>query len=227
MPRLPRNLSDHRAYHVLNRGVERAPVFDFDEDMRYAELLLVALKKSFAVKLYAYCLMPNHWHFLLEQEEHGAISAFVGAFTRTQASTLREARGTVGQGYVYQGRFRSFPVRPQELLRVTKYVERNALTAGLVSAAEDWRFGSLHQRVHQTDLASGLLDPLPLPSDWPRLVNEPLHDQELRAFRKSVQSGLRLGEARPRRGKSAPSQPKNKYLGSEKNAGAGPVVGAG
>jgi putative transposase len=217
MPRHARNIVDERIYHVCNRGVERAPVFDHDDDMVYAELLLASLRRDFPVKIYAYCLMPNHWHMLVAQTEPHALSRFVGAFTRTQAETLRECRGTLGRGYVYQGRFESFPVRAPELLRVTKYVERNALTGGLVAAAERWRFGSLYHRLLRSELAAQVLEPMPLPSDWVRVVNQQLDDGEWREFKKSMRSGLRLGEKRPGRGGAKKDEaPRRQPLASPK-----------
>ena len=59
----------------------------------------------------------------------------------------RVAHQTVGYGPLYQGRFKSFPVEADEgFLSVCRYVERNALSAGLVKRAEDWRLGQLVAR---------------------------------------------------------------------------------
>jgi putative transposase len=54
-------------------------------------------------------------------------------------------------GHVYQGRFKSFPIAADEhLLAVLRYVERNPLRAGLVTRAEEWRWGSLYRRTQGT-----------------------------------------------------------------------------
>ena len=53
---------------------------------------------------------------------------------------------TGGTGHLYQGPFKSFPCQSDEhFLTVCRYVERNALSGNLVTAAEDWQYGSLHR----------------------------------------------------------------------------------
>ena len=76
-----------------------------------------------------------------------------------------------------------------------EYVERNALRAGLVERAEDWRWGSLHQRTHQAD-GPPLCDwPLPQPPDWTEYVNAPQTEAELEAIRRCVRRGRPYGDA--------------------------------
>ena len=56
---------------------------------------------------------------------------------------------TAGEGPVYQGRLKSFPVQDDEhFLRVARYVERNAYSAGLCERPEAWQWGSLHHWSH-------------------------------------------------------------------------------
>lgn len=61
------------------------------------------------------------------------------------ASVRRYQRYYAGSGHVWQGRFKAFPIEQDEhLLAVLRYVERNALRAGLVGRAEDWPYSSLY-----------------------------------------------------------------------------------
>jgi len=56
----------------------------------------------------------------------------------------RVAHRTVGYGHLYQGRFKSFPVQSDDyLLTVLRYIEQNAVGAGLVARAEHWRWSGL------------------------------------------------------------------------------------
>jgi putative transposase len=99
-------------------------------------------------------------------------------------------------GPVYQGRFKSFPVQEDDhLLTVGRYVERNALRAGLVRRAENWRWSSLWQRGRGR--AAGLLDegPVALPDDWPGPVHGVQTEAELAALRRSVVRGSPFGDA--------------------------------
>ncbi len=108
----------------------------------------------------------------------------------------QRAKLRVGYGHLYQGRFKSFPIEGDDhFYSVVRYVERNALRAGLVQRAQDWPWGTLHRRVRK---AAGplLCDwPLPQPSDWPEYVNSPQTDAELEGVRRSVRRGCPFGSA--------------------------------
>jgi putative transposase len=81
---------------------------------------------------------------------------------RCQCACWHARYHNTGSGHLYQGRFKSFPVQTDEhFLTVCRYVERNALRAGFVQRAEDWRGCSLWQRRNGTELARKLL------SEWP------------------------------------------------------------
>jgi len=67
-----------------------------------------------------------------------------------------------------------------------RYVERNALRAGLVTRAEDWRWCSLWQRRHVRDTIPLAECPVPLPENWLEVVNEPMTERELMAIRLAV-----------------------------------------
>jgi len=104
---------------------------------------------------------------------------------------------TVGSGHLYQGRFKAFPIEDDaHYLTVLRYVERNALRAGLCASAEQWRWGSLAHRLapllpgRKELLAEG---PLPLPRDWVARVNRPQSAKELEALRQSVNRGQPFG----------------------------------
>ena len=94
----------------------------------------------------------------------------------------RVSHRTVGYGHLYRGRFKAFPVQTDEhLLHVLRYVERNALSAGLVRCAELWRWGSLWARDHGDDALKAMVcdGPVARPKDWTALVNEAISAREL------------------------------------------------
>ena len=103
-----------------------------------------------------------------------------------------------GEGHVYQGRFKSFPIQNDEhFFTVCRYVERNALRAELVERAEDWLWGSLWHWLQKPEPGTGLLSPWPIPRlpRWVERVNEPLTATELAAIRTSAKRGSPFGEA--------------------------------
>jgi putative transposase len=183
-------------YHALNRANRRAPLFTDAGD--YAAFLraLADAQAEHPLRLLAYCIMPNHWHLVLWPERDRSLSPFVGWLTLTHTQRWHALRGTAGSGHLYQGRFKSFPVEADEhVLTLCRYVERNALRAGLVALAEDWPWGSLWQRhagpvADRPALAAG---PVPLPVGWAEWVNAPQTAAEEAALRRCGRRGQPFG----------------------------------
>ncbi len=95
----------------------------------------------FPCRILAYQLMSNHWHFVRQPSEDGAMSNFLRWVTLTRTQRYHAHYGTLGQGHVYQGRFKSFPIQDDDdLFVVARYVERNAVRAHWVDRAVDWRW---------------------------------------------------------------------------------------
>lgn len=146
------------------------------------------------MRIVAYCLLPNHWQFVLWPENDGDLSAFLQRLTNTHTQPWQRAKNKVGYGHLYQGRFKSFPVETDDhFYTVVRYVERNASRANLVEKAELWRWGSLWRRVHQ--VRTPLLRPWSVaePRNWAELVNEPQTEAEFTAIRRCIQRGRPFG----------------------------------
>ena len=91
--------------------------------------------------------MPNNWHLVLQPSEDGGMSNFLRWVTLTHTMRDHAHYRTAGEGHVYQGRFKSFPVQDDGHFHVLcRYVERNAQRAELVERAEDWRWGSGYRK---------------------------------------------------------------------------------
>ena len=171
-------------------------IFDKDGDYEAFERVLVETLECRPMRLCSYCLMPNHWHLILWPEDDGDLAAFMQRLTITHARRWQEHRHCVGDGHVYQGRYKSFPIQSDSYFyNVVRYVERNALRANLVSMAEAWRWGSLWRRTQGTTKERQILSrwPLPRPRSWLELVNDPQTDEEVAAIRKSVNRGVPYG----------------------------------
>ena len=181
-------------FHALNRGVGKMRIFSTDRDYRAFEETIEETLRLYPMRVLAYCLMPNHWHFVLWPENDGDLSAFLRRLTNTHTQRWQRAKNKVGYGHLYQGRFKSFPVETDDhFYAVVRYVERNALRANLVEAAELWRWGSLWRRVER--VRSSLLSVWPLfePRNWVELVNRPQADAEVTAIRRCIRRGRPFG----------------------------------
>jgi putative transposase len=199
MPRTARVAPGGLAYHVLNRAVGRMRLFGVEGDFEAFQRVMIEAHQRHPIRILSFCVMSNHWHFVVWPEEDGQLTAFFRWLTHTHAMRWRVAHRTVGYGPLYQGRFKSFPVQSDDhLLTVARYVERNALTAGLVARAEAWRWGSLRARLHGDDPTRPLLSPWPegLPANWVDRVNAPLSAKELDRLRVSLKRGRPYGDER-------------------------------
>jgi putative transposase len=184
-------------YHVLNRANARLPMFQKDGDyLAFERILGEAWEHVPGMRLLAYCLMPNHWHSVLGPRRDGELSDFGHWLTLTHTQRWHAHYHNVGAGHLYQGRFKSFPIGADEhLLQVCRYLERNALRAGLVQRAEAWRWCSLWQRQHAGQAEKVHLSPwlVEEPGDWCTQVNRPQSEADLAALRGSVQRGRPYG----------------------------------
>lgn len=198
MPRTRRAAPGGYVYHVLNRGVGRLRLFSDPRDYEaFLEILDETLAK-FPLRICGFCLLPNHWHFVVWPERDGQLAAFFQRLGVTHVTRWARAKGRVGYGHVYQGRFKSFPVQTDEsFCRVVRYVERNALRAKLVEQAQDWPWSSLWIRQRGSEAQRGWLSTWPVrrPRDWCQYVNRPETAAELVAMRHSIQRGTPYGSA--------------------------------
>jgi len=182
MPRNARIAPGGQVYHVLNRSVARLPLFRKEADYEAFERILLEAQAKHPTRLLAWCLMRNHWHFVIWPRVDGELTAFMRWLAHTHVMRWHVAHGTVGCGHLYQGRFKSFPIqRDEHFLTVCRYVERNALSAKVVKRAEDWRWSSLWVRRQGGKELRALLSDWPVtrPRNWVKLVNEPMSAKEL------------------------------------------------
>ena len=196
MPRRRRYQIDGHVYHILNRAAKRARLFNVASDYQAFERVLeetIFLHRP-DVAVFAYCVMPNHWHLVASPSAPDSLSVFMHRLTTTHARLWHHRTKTTGEGAVYQGRFASIPIQSdRHFLIVCRYVERNALRASLVSRAEDWPWCSLSRRLAGSP---AWLAPWPVerPGSWEREVNTPQTLAELESLRQATRTGRPFGD---------------------------------
>jgi putative transposase len=165
MARQARVVIPDAPHHVTQRGNRRQQTFFRDSDyLAYLHLAAEAFSEA-GVEVWAYCLMPNHVHLIAAPGRPDALAKAVGAthVRYTRQVNLRE-RWT---GYLWQGRFASFPMDEPYLRQCARYVGLNPVRAGLVARAADWPWSSVRAHI------DGRHDPLITPSRLAeRLGNE-------------------------------------------------------
>ena len=185
MPRPARISVANGCYHVLNRGNGRGEVFHTDGDYAAFMKLIGDACERLKMRVLAYCMMPNHFHLVLQPHKAGDLSRWMQWLTTSHVRRYHRHYGT--SGHVWQDRYKSFPIEADDhLYAVLRYVERNPLRATLVDRAQDWPWSSLRLwRLHNRPsyLTGG---PMSRPADWVRRVNRADSEAELEALRKSV-----------------------------------------
>lgn len=196
MPRVARNAPKGLIYHALNRAVARLPLFEKVADYEAFERVVGEAHAKFPLEVLAYCVMPNHWHFVLRPLKEGQLTAFLRWVAHTHTMRWHAHHHTSGTGHLYQGRFKAFPVEDDDhFYTVVRYVERNALRAGLVAQAQEWRWSSLWRRHRGDAEARALLAPWPLPRPraWVDYINAPQTEAELESLRQAVRRNSPFG----------------------------------
>jgi putative transposase len=180
--------------HVLNRAVRRATLFATTQDYLAFERVVSEALQRFPTRLLGYCVMPNHWHLVL-WPIGSEVPQLMHWLTLTHAKRWHLAHGSERTGPVYQNRYRAIPVQGDvHLIRLIRYVERNPVRAGLVTHAEEWRWGSLWAHVNSCDPLPLAVWPSPKPEGWVELVNAPQPLRDTEAIRFSIERGRPFGD---------------------------------
>ena len=194
MARLARVVAPGIPHHVTQRGNRRQPVFFGDDDYETYRGLLADGCRAAGVAVWAYCLMPNHVHLILVPQDADGLRAALGEAHRRYSRQVNFREGW--RGYLWQGRFASFPMDEPYLLACARYVELNPVRARLARRARDWKWSSA--RAHLAGRDDGLVAVRPLldlAPDWAGLLGQELGEDEGKAIRAGERTGRPLGSA--------------------------------
>jgi len=192
MARLARVVVPGVPHHVTQRGNRRQPVFfragDYAE---YLRLLREWCDKE-KVEVWAYCLMPNHVHLIAVPGKADGLARALGEAHRRYTRMVNFRKDW--RGYLWQGRFASFPLDDDYLFRAARYVELNPVRAKLVKRPEDYRWSSA--RAHLNKEPDPLLSANRLQADtkdWQAYLRQRLSESEIDELRQHSRTGRPLG----------------------------------
>ena len=149
MARQIRKKSGTGIYHVMLRGINRQDIFEDDEDYLQMTSILRGQSERYDEKglrlspfctFYAYCLMSNHLHLLIQEREDN-ISDIVKRIGVTYAHYFNKKYER--NGHLFQDRFRSEPVDDIEyFVTLLRYIHQNPLKAGIIENINDYPWSS-------------------------------------------------------------------------------------
>lgn len=156
MPRKARVLVPACPHHIVQRGHNRSAVFVEDTDYVYYLKNLREWKLELGLKFYAWCLMTNHIHLIVEPEgDPTKISLLMKRVNGRQSALVNRLEKRSGS--LWEGRFKASPVQEEAyLLACIRYVELNPIKAGIVESVDEYRWSSFPERA--TALGTGMLD---------------------------------------------------------------------
>lgn len=156
MPRMARLVLPNYPHHVVQRGHNKQVVFADASDFEHYLTNLRELKRSLAVKVYAFCLMTNHVHLLLDPgDDPMALAKLMKVLA---ARTTRYRNRLEGRtGTLWESRYRSSIVQNDTyLLACTRYIELNPIRARMVAHPSDYPWSSFNTRFNTTATADWL-----------------------------------------------------------------------
>ena len=192
MARIPRVELVGFPHHVTQRGNRRLQTFYSNSDYRAYLRLMTDAKRKAAVQIWAYCLMPNHVHYVVVPAARGGLARLMQHPHRRYA--WRVNRRMQWQGHLWQSRFYSCPLDEQHLMAAVRYIELNPVRAGLCSDPEEWCWSSV--KAHLDGADDGLVDVEPMServSDWGAYLSEASPGRLIETIRENVMSGRPAG----------------------------------
>jgi putative transposase len=194
MARLARVVIPEIPHHVTQRGVRRQQTFFSDADyLAYLHLAAEAFHEA-GVQVWAYCLMPNHVHLIATPPRAPALAAAAGATHQRYTRQINQRQRATG--YLWQGRFASYPMDEDYLRACARYVGLNPVRAGLTARAIDWPWSSVRAHVeggHDPLLTAGPLATR-LGAGLPGFFDIDVQADARRALRRAASTGRPLGK---------------------------------
>ena len=143
MPRKAREKSESGIYHIMLRGINRQDLFEDDEDRQKFIDTIAFYKKKGGYKIYAYCIMSNHVHLLIEEEKE----PFSLIMKRISSSYVYYYNWKYCRcGHLFQERFKSEIVENDNyFLTVLRYIHQNPIKANIIKNPQEYKWSSYNE----------------------------------------------------------------------------------
>ena len=180
-------------HHVIQRGNRSQKVFFDDNDKKaYIDFLRKYATKA-SISFWAYCIMDNHVHLIAVPENENSLAEGMSETHKNYTRMINFRQGW--RGYLWQGRFISYPLDEQYLYAAVRYVERNPVRAGLVKKAEDYLFSSAKAHVlKQKDILLSDNFMFSDIEDWSSYLAQEDQPSHVNLFKRCAHTGRPLGD---------------------------------
>ena len=183
MPRAARFVVPNVPHHIIQRGNRCQRVFFSDDDKAFYLKLLAKWGRISGIALWAYCLMDNHVHLVAVPADNRSFAIGLGETHKAYTRVINKREGW--HGFLWQGRFQSYPMDMQYLYRAIRYIELNPIRAKIVENPADYSWSSA--RNHILGKQCPFLSPNALDmsgAEWAAYLREGLAESETKFFRR-------------------------------------------
>jgi len=192
MARIARIVIPDIPHHVIQRGNRSQDVFFSDNDKRVYMNLLCKYAKEAGIIFWAYCLMKNHVHLIAIPKYKDSLANGIGETHKKYTRMINFREGW--RGFLWQGRFASYPLDENYLYAAIRYVERNPVRAGLVKRAEDYKWSSAKDHVYgKSNILLSDFFMLSEIKDWRSYLADENKDSDNKLLRQHISTGRPLG----------------------------------
>lgn len=192
MARIARVVIPGFPHHIVQRGNRGQKVFFSDDDRKvYLDYLRMYAKPA-GIHFWAYCLMDNHVHIIAVPDKVESLAWGLSEAHRryTRMINFREK----WRGYLWEGRFKSYPLNQSYLCAAMRYIERNPVRAKIVENAWDYRWSSA--KAHVFKQKDPLLDDNFMVSEiknWELFLSEDDKQVDANLFKAHTNNGRPMG----------------------------------
>ncbi len=128
-------------YHIYNRGCNKDNIFFNKENHLYLLRLMEKFKDSYKIEIIAYCLMPNHYHLLMQQKSAKPISSYIQKIFNGYVQAINKQQNR--SGTLFEGRSKSILVDKEEyLIHLIRYIHINPVVANIIKKPEQWKYSN-------------------------------------------------------------------------------------
>ncbi|MBD3272136.1 MAG: transposase [Elusimicrobia bacterium] len=147
MARIARIVVPGIPHHIIQRGNRRQNVFFSMDDKKAYLDYLINFAKPAGIQFWGYCLMSNHVHLIAVPERKDSLGIGLGEAHKRYTRMINFRNGW--RGFLWEGRFKSYPMHEKHLYSTLRYIERNPVRAGIVTKAEDYPWSSARAHIYK------------------------------------------------------------------------------
>ena len=168
-------------YHVYNRGCNREVIFADSDNYLFLLRKIKIYLRHYPLSIIAYCLMPNHYHFLLRPETNNAVPHFIQRLFNSYVQAFNRQQNR--SGTLFEGRVKSVWVDSEAyVMHLCRYIHLNPVTTRLVKQPKDWPYSNYLDWIGERDGTlkdeAFIQEHFPMPGEYERFVAEYQEEQK-------------------------------------------------